>query len=336
MHVGPYRIEGEIGRGGMGRVFRASVLGEKGRTPTVALKQLELEDPTAMARFERETKLASLLNHPNICRVFDFFVGDGDAFLAMELVSGISLEEFHGLARRPGAGMHPRLALYIVREVAKALDYASKRPDPDTGLAMHLIHRDVTPANILLSKDGKVKLIDFGIARRPRDASFTGSNTVHGTVRFLAPEQVLGNKLDSRVDVYALSMVLGEALLGYAPYAKLAPVDMLTRLRKKRPLDFRALLKNVPEPLLRVLERGTAPDRDWRFQSAEELLQALEEVVVVTGWKAGPKDLRAAMRGSERFPKWFQRTRAFVRRWAIPLALLAAVLLGFLLLRRPF
>lgn len=335
MQVGPYRIEGLLGRGGMGHVFRASVMGERGRSPEVALKHIELDDATSLARFERESKLASMLTHPNVCRVYDFFHDQGDAYLAMELVNGTSLEEFLSAHRAQKAVIHPKLALYVVREVAKALDYASKRLDPDTGLPMNLIHRDVTPANILLSRDGHVKLIDFGIARRPKDQSFTGSNTVHGTVRFLAPEQVLGRKIDTRVDVYALSMVLAELLLGYAPLAKLAPVELLQRLRDGEALNFRPLLRNVPEPLLRVLERGTAPDRDWRFESAGELLRALEEVVRETGWKASASDLRSAIRGRSATGP-LGAARLFVRRWAVPIALGGLLILGFLLLRRPF
>jgi hypothetical protein len=148
---------------------------------------------------------------------------------------------------------------------------------------------------------------------------------------------VLGEgKIDARVDIYALTMVLGECLLGFAPYAKMPPAELLDCLREGKALDFRKLLPKAPEAVLRILERGTAPERDWRFRNAAEFLAALDEAVRETGWSAGPRDLKAALRGLVPGRRLFRRVRAFVRRWAIPAAVVAAIALGWLLLRRPF
>ena len=251
-----YRIEAEIGRGGMGEVYRAY---DEGLQRTAALKTLAPEfsaDAQRVRRFEQEALAASRLNHPNIVTIFEVLHADGAHWIAAELVEGETLRQL--LAAGP---MPVERALDISIQVAAALKAAH---------TAWIIHRDIKPENIMLRADGLVKVLDFGIAKLSgdetpmapsptRDDGLTAVGAILGTANYMSPEQARGEPLDGRTDLYSLGLVLYEMLTG-------------ARYKETEPFG------HVPKELQRVLRRMLAPDREARYASAAELLDDLKNV----------------------------------------------------------
>jgi predicted Ser/Thr protein kinase len=257
--IAGYRVDGTIGRGGMGIVYEATQL-SLGRT--VALKVLTphlSDDPAFAARFRREAKLQSALDHPNIVPVYEAGETDDGLFLAMRLVRGPSLKEL--VEEGP---LEPERALALVEQVARALDAAH-----DAGL----IHRDVKPQNVLVDEDGTAYLADFGLTKGRGDRGLTLSGQYLGSLDYVAPEQIQGQPLSARGDVYALAAVFYECLTGEVPYpcdneAALLYAHLTTA--PPRPSEH----ADVPVGFDAVVARGLAKRPDDRFASAGELVAA--------------------------------------------------------------
>ncbi len=235
--AGRYVIDGPLGRGGMGRVYLAT---DRHLSRQVALKFLheELDDTVARERFLREARAAAALAHPNACRLYEVGEHEGDAFLVMEVLDGELLSE------RIGRGPLPPAA---------ALDVAL--PLMSAVTALHeagLIHRDLKPANVMLTPQG-VKLLDFGLARHTAGAmamtmpTLTGAGAVTGTLRYMAPEQVTGDPVDERTDIFALGVILYEMLTGRIPFAAETNVDWLRAVLHDEP-------QGLGDPALAALE----------------------------------------------------------------------------------
>ncbi|GAA3230188.1 hypothetical protein GCM10017691_22920 [Pseudonocardia petroleophila] len=260
---GPYRLEELVGRGGMGEVYRAY---DTRRDRIVALKRLPAHlaaDPDFRARFRKEAAVASRLTEPHIVPIHDFGEIDGRLFLDMRLVTGRDLADV--LAE--GGPLAPARAVPIVAQVASALDAAH---------ASGLLHRDVKPANVLLTGDFAY-LADFGVARAvdgSRDSALTATGATVGTLGYMAPERFLGDAVDHRVDVYALACVLFELLTGRTPFAGVTgPALMHAHLSTEPPAPSR-LVGGIPTALDAVVARGMAKDPAHRFASAGELAAA--------------------------------------------------------------
>jgi serine/threonine-protein kinase len=260
-----YQPESRIATGGMGEVWRAhdSVLGR-----TVALKVLKAEyadDPTFRSRFEAEARHAASLHHPNVATVFDFgetAADDGGAprpFLVMELVPGEPLSTL----LRSGRPMPPERAADLVAQAADAIAAAH---------ALGIVHRDVKPANLLVTPDGQVKITDFGIARAADGVGFTQTGQIVGTPHYLSPEQAQGRQATASSDIYSLGVVLYECLAGARPFDSTSPITVaLAHLREPVP----ALPDTVPAHLAAVVEKALAKDPADRFASAAEMAAAL-------------------------------------------------------------
>jgi serine/threonine protein kinase len=272
--LGPYQIEALLGKGGMGEVFRArdSRLGR-----AVALKLLPdsvSSDPVALERFQREARAVSALNHPNICTLHDIGEDGGRRFLVLELLEGQNMQD----RLRAGALAVPELLAAAV-QVSEALDAAHRKG---------IVHRDLKPANLFRMTDGRVKILDFGIARYAGESPRAGNDTTMsiltrhgsftGTLAYASPEQIRGETLDARTDMFSLGLTLYEMATGQPPYpgASLgrmlvenpgSPVEAPSRRRKDLPPALDAII-------LQLLKADPAD----RFQSAAELCQALKEV----------------------------------------------------------
>jgi serine/threonine protein kinase len=251
-----YVFHEQLGEGGMGVVHLGTMRSSAGERQ-VAIKRLQGDiDPAAAELLAAEARLVFRLTHANICQVLDLALGPDGTFVVMEYVDGLDLQSLLSALTETGGSLDIGSAVHIARDVAKALDYAHRRADSD-GQPLLLIHGDVTPKNILLSREGEVKLADFGIARALGAAP--GNKLIGGTPGYIAPE-ALGSGSTGCSDVYSLGVTLAVALGGSTP------VD--TR-------KLRAIRPDVSSELMEIIDRATAAQPERRTASAGELEQAL-------------------------------------------------------------
>jgi serine/threonine-protein kinase len=266
--VGHYRIEGLIGRGGMGMVYRG-VHDHLGRA--VAIKELAPEltqQPEFKERFFAEAKTQAHLHHPNIAAVYDLVEEAGEYFIVMELVPGEGLD--HLLQASVGSGMPLGHALGIFSQILAALDYAHSEG---------VIHRDVKPSNALVTAQGRVKLMDFGIALLIGDKRLTASQASIGTPIYMSPEQILYPRtVDHRSDIYSAAVVLFEMLAGQPPFDGDSEYAIKKLQIESPPPDLAALKPDLPPGVLRALSMALNKAPDDRFPSAGAFLRALQEV----------------------------------------------------------
>jgi serine/threonine-protein kinase len=270
-HAGPrlagrYRLDRLIASGGMAQVWEAvdEVLSRR-----VAVKILHphlAADEVFLARFRREAVSAARLIHPSIVAIYDTHSDDSTEAIVMELVRGRTLRQ--ELDARPEGVLEAVEAAAIVAQVAEALDVAHRAG---------VVHRDVKPGNILLSEDGRVMVTDFGIAKavQESDSDLTATGTTLGTVKYLAPEQVEGEPVDPRTDVYALGVILYELVCGRPPFTGDSDASVALARLTQRPLRPRQVRASVPRPLERVILRALARDPDDRYATAGDLRAAL-------------------------------------------------------------
>ena len=264
--LGAYELTGLLGRGGMATTYRAT---RSSDGSTVALKVPHegcFADPTYLTRFLREGSLGEQLHHPRIVRIFEVSEQDGRPFLAMELLSGRTLKQ----ELRERGPFAARRAVAIAADIAEALDYAH---------AKGVVHRDLKPENVMLLPDGSVKVMDFGIARLEGQEGLTSSQFFLGTPLYAAPEMVEPKRIDQRVDLYSLGIILFEMLQGTVPFSADSPFKVL-QMHQREPLPPLAELgRPVAEPVWRIVERLCAKLPADRYPTAEALLVELHALL---------------------------------------------------------
>ncbi|MEO8841269.1 MAG: serine/threonine-protein kinase [Kofleriaceae bacterium] len=267
--LGRYELLRPIARGGMAEVFlaRRRAAGVEKFLVVKRMRPERANDARFLELFVREARLSMSLAHQNIVPVFDFGRVDDQVFIAMERVEGKDL----GSTLSRGGALQPLLAAFVAAECCQALDYAHHRRGPD-GLALGIVHRDVTPRNVMLSWSGEAKLTDFGIASLAGDAA-----AVIGTPGYMAPEQARGEAIDPRADLYAIGMVLREALTGVRPRPG---GERETTLAAARAGTLVPWPEGFSSPLVAIVDRATAVDRDARFPDARAMLEALDGYIV--------------------------------------------------------
>lgn len=262
--VGPYQVETELGAGAMGTVFRAM---HTGLDRAVALKVLRpdtLQDPDSVRRFLREARSIARLEHPHIVSVYDAGERDGLYYIAMKLLEGETLQ---ALLTRTGP-LGSERAVRLGGQLASALDYAH---------GQDVIHLDVKPANVMVAAKDYATLTDFSIAQALNPGA-TRSATISGTPLYMSPEQIRGKDIDSRSDLYSLGLLLYEMCTGSPPFQGPFVTVMYAHLHTPVP-DIRAAAPGISEPLAAVIERALAKDSQERFQTAGEMLRALDRCV---------------------------------------------------------
>jgi eukaryotic-like serine/threonine-protein kinase len=261
--LGKYTLEARLGEGGMAAVYQSQhpqfhrPVAIKILPPTIG------QDPSFRTRFEREGRTISSLNHPSIIRVYDIDEVDGLFYMVMDLLPGGTLE-----ARLREGGLDRRWSVDVIVRMAEALDYAH---------AHGVIHRDIKPSNILLDAESQPVLADFGIARMAQaegDPNLTAAGTVMGTPAYMAPEQLSGDQLDARSDIYALGVVLYQLLAGRAPFTG-DTMAVVTAHLTKQPQALRELVSDLPPALDAVVLQALAKRPEHRFKSASVFAQAL-------------------------------------------------------------
>ena len=273
---GPYEILGAIGAGGMGEVYRARDA-RLGRDVAIKVLPASLStDDDRLRRFEQEARSTAALNHPNILAVYDVGSHDGTPYVVYELLEGGTLRE-----RLPTGSTSTRKAVELAVQIARGLAAAHER---------NIVHRDLKPENVFVTNDGRVKILDFGLAKlvepdlpsRSHDARSTTINldttpgTVLGTVGYMSPEQVRGLPVDARTDIFALGIVLYEMLSGRRPFYGETPADTIAAIVKEEPADLSGVDRNIPAALERIVDRCLEKTPSARFQTASDLGFALE------------------------------------------------------------
>lgn len=274
---GKYELLQRIGMGGMAEVWVARTYGAQGFVKELVIKRiLEQfnEDPDFVSMFINEARLASRLQHTNIVQIFDFDQVDGVYYIAMELVDGPDLRRVQATARRRELRMPQTLAVHVGVEGLKGLHYAHTRVE--RGRPLGIVHRDISPHNLLLSYAGEVKITDFGIAKVAALASATRTGMVKGKLTYMSPEQVRGDSIDARADIYALGIVLWELLTGRRLYEGVGSEgELVAAARRGAVPKLTEVASEVPPGLMAVVDRMLAAEADQRFTSAAEALAEL-------------------------------------------------------------
>ncbi|WP_426734329.1 protein kinase domain-containing protein [Myxococcus faecalis] len=290
MHVGRYQLVRKLATGGMAEVFLAKVAGPGGFEKTLVLKRILphlVEDPSFVEMFLEEARLVAQLNHPHIVQIFDFGEAEGSYFLAMELIDGPNLRRWQRQAASRGRPLAPNICAKVVALAAEGLAYAHDFADPGTGQPLGLIHRDVSPDNILVSRQGAVKVVDFGIAKVAGQKHRTQTGIVKGKVAYMPPEQCQADPLDRRVDVYALGVVLYELLTGRLPFEGATELAMMQAIVSRPPVPVSRHRADVPSALQSIISTALEKDREKRYPDCRALQADLERFVLSTGEPVG-------------------------------------------------
>lgn len=269
---GLYTVRELIGTGGMANVYKA-VVGPGGPVPegtVVAVKVLRQElmhDPDLVRRFKNESKAISLLNHPNIVKVYDVSVSDHLQYIVMEYVDGMTLREY---LNERGGKLTSRETVHFISQILKALDHAHRNG---------VVHRDIKPQNIMLLDNGQLRMMDFGIARISRAENQLTGGKAMGSVHYISPEQAKGDETDFTSDIYSVGVMMYEMLSGHLPFDADDVVEVAIKQISDKPQSLQELAPNVPHGLVEITERAMAKRPDNRYASAAEMLSALNAYV---------------------------------------------------------
>jgi eukaryotic-like serine/threonine-protein kinase len=293
---GSYTLLAPLGRGGMGEVFLAVREGFAGIGRRCVVKTLRPgfgDDQEYVARFLDEARVVVQLHHRNICPVFDVGKIGAQHYLAMEYIAGRDLRTVVKRAAEAGRPIDRGLALHLVGEILEALDYAHRSQDPQTGEPLQLVHRDVSPHNVMIGFEGDVRLIDFGLAASTLKLEHTAPNMVMGKVAYMAPEQVCAEVVDARTDQFAAAILAYELFTGERFYEDrpAREIFQLAAVGSHRPAAFASL----PAELRAALDRALAADRHQRFPSCAELREALDGYRYQSGLRGDAPAMRAIM-----------------------------------------
>lgn len=260
--IGPYRIEGELGRGGMARVYRGT---HESLDRSAAIKELlpeGIRDKESVSRFEREARALASFRHSNIVTVYDLIEKNDAIFLVMEFVDGPSLQEL----LRDGP-MPPDVVAVIGAQLCSALDHAHFK---------RVIHRDLKPANVMITKTGDVKLMDFGIAKDDTGEQLTKEGIAIGTPSYMSPEQVTGQQVDPRTDIFSLGVVMYEMLTGEKPFTGKTTGEVFAKIRDGKCTPIQKDAPNAPRALTKIIRRAMSGPLNDRYFDAAEMLRELE------------------------------------------------------------
>jgi len=294
---GRYQLLEKIGAGGMAEVFKARMKGEQGFEKIVAIKRIVPHMATNaefVTMFVDEAKLAAQLNHNNITHIYDLGKVDAWHYIAMEYVEGKDLRTLLKLGKERGFPLPAELALFIAAKIANALDYAHRRPAPD-GSELNLVHRDVSPQNILISDEGDIKLCDFGIAKAASKVSTTMSGALKGKLQYMSPEQAWGKRLDRRSDIFSLGSVLYEMLTGAPLFEGDTDMSVLESVREGEVAPPTSRGVEVPKRVDQIVLKALAKNPQERYQNASEFEKDLHAVLYTYQPSPGPADLAIYM-----------------------------------------
>jgi serine/threonine protein kinase/Flp pilus assembly protein TadD len=306
-----YEIIEELGKGGMGKVYRVF---DKKIDEEVALKLIKPEivaDAETIKRFSNELKLARKIAHRNVGKMYELMEEEGAHFITMEYVPGENLKSMIRMSGQLGIGT----AVSVAKQVCEGLSEAHH---------LGVVHRDLKPSNIMIDKEGNARIMDFGIARSLKGKGITGAGVMIGTPEYMSPEQVEGKEVDQRSDIYSLGIILYEMVIGQVPFEGDTPFTIGVKQKSEIPKDPKSLNTQIPQDLSRLILRCLEKDKDKRYQSADEVRTDLEKIEnrIPTAERLIPKRKTLT---SKQITVQFSLKKAL---WPI-VALIAVVIIGF-------
>lgn len=283
--VGRFRLHRKLANGNMGEVFLAEHQSDTRFKRVVVVKRLFphlAHHPEAVRMFQDEAHVLAAMNHPNIPQIYDYGFTDSHWFLAIEYVPGHTLAELCAAGARAAAPMTLDVIVAALEQLCDALHHAHERRDPD-GRPLRIVHRDVTPSNLMITPEGYAKLLDFGVARTAREESKGGA--LKGTLAYMAPEQVRAQRLDKRSDVFSVGVMLYELTTGRRLFYG-SEIEVMTAIVEREITPPSVWVPGYPSDLERIVMTALARDRSRRFPSAYHLARELEEYVACHGLMA--------------------------------------------------
>jgi len=269
--IGPYVLHKKIAKGGMAELFLSDYEREDGFRRKVAVKRILphlAENPDFIKMFTREARLAALLHHPNVVQIYDYGKIGNAYFIAMEYIDGKNLGEILSVLKE---GLPVDHAIYIISEICKGLDYSHSRRDERSGEPLNIVHRDISPQNMLISYQGEVKISDFGISKARSEPSLTQAGVIKGKLAYLSTEQALGQSVDHRADIYALGLVFYETLTGKRVYEFTSDIEAIRVIPKMEIEPLINARPEVPGEINRIVMKCLEKNKELRYQSASEL-----------------------------------------------------------------
>jgi len=295
---GKYYLLERVNVGGMAEVFKAKAFGVEGFERLLAVKRILpniAEDKEFIEMFIDEAKIAVQLNHANIAQIFDLGKVEDSFFIALEFVHGKDLRSIFDRGRQVGQIMPIAQACFVIMKVCEGLDYAHNKRDA-SGRELNLVHRDVSPQNVLVSYEGEIKLIDFGIAKAAGKASKTQAGILKGKFGYMSPEQVRGLPIDRRSDIFSVGIVLYELLTGERLFVGESDFSTLEKVRNVEILPPSTYNRKIPDELERIVLKTLAKDVEDRYQNAIDLHDDLQAFMYTAGEFYSRKDLAAWMK----------------------------------------
>ncbi|TAM50780.1 MAG: TonB family protein, partial [Acidobacteria bacterium] len=290
---GQYELIEPIATGGMAEVYRARMRGVEGFQKIVAIKRILphlTDNDEFVTMFVDEAKLAAQLQHPNIIHIYDLGKIERSYYIAMEYIDGKDLRSILRTLDEKKSRLPLGLTLFIASRLAAALDYAHRKKDLQ-GHAMALVHRDVSPQNVLISFDGDIKLCDFGIAKAASKASHTRAGALKGKLQYMSPEQAWGRDIDRRSDIFSLGLVLYEMLTGRKGFAGDSELSILEQVRAPQLVPPREVDPAIPPEVERVVMKALKEDCEQRYQTAADFASELGNILQVIRPAPGASEL---------------------------------------------
>jgi serine/threonine-protein kinase len=292
--LGKYTLVKKLATGGMAEVFLARIDGPKGFAKRCVVKRILphfTDDPRFTDMFLSEARLAAELNHPNLVQIFDFGEADGQYYLAMEYIDGPNLRALNQAARERAGPMPFQIAARLIAQAAEGLHYAHELRG-ENGEFLNLVHRDISPDNILVSRSGAVKVVDFGIAKASSQPHLTKSGMIKGKLAYMPPEQLARDPLDRRADLFALGIVLYELITGNMPFDATSEVSIIQAIMSLVPLERPTRYRgDCPPQLDAIVHKCLQKDREARYASCRELQGDLEAFIAASGVAVGTRDV---------------------------------------------
>ncbi len=297
-----YTISERLDQGGMAEVFLGVAESLQGFKKNVAIKRILpslTRNDKFVAMFLDEAKLSLYLQHANIVQVFDIGQSESSYFLVMEYVPGCNLRHLLDRLQERGQRIRAAEAIYLMLEACKGLAYAHGCENPETGEPLHIVHRDVSPPNILISKNGEVKLVDFGLAKANSQIESTDPGIVKGKFSYLSPEAASGLDIDSRADVFAVGILLWEMLTGRRLFLGESDYQTVELVRQARIPSIAAINPEIEPELEQIIRKALERDPDRRYASAADLGDALAQYLFSRQMKVTARDIASLVRDTQ-------------------------------------